>query len=97
MELAASRLMRPGLRAGATSISVEMKVTHIASATVGGLWRAVAVYDGAAGRLHRFRINVFDESGLIGSAEHARAVAAERRLLAPASRRVGDAAAMQMA
>ena len=38
----------------------------------------VATYAGVAGRLHRFRINVFDESGLIGSAEHTRAVMNER-------------------
>jgi len=76
MELAAARLMRPNLGSGATSIPIEMKMTHVAPATVGGLWRAVAAYDGTAGRLHRFRINVFDETGLIGSAEHTRAVVA---------------------
>src|SRR5262245_48728262 len=80
MELAAARLMKTHL-GGATSIAIEMKVTHVSPATVGGTLRAVAVYHGVAGRLHRFRINVFDESGLIGSAEHTRAVAIERKLL----------------
>ena len=74
MELAAARLMKPHLRDAESSVSMEMKVTHIASTTVGGTLRAVAAYAGVAGRLHRFKVNVFDESGLIGSAEHTRAV-----------------------
>ena len=82
MELAAARLMKPHLRDAESSVSMAMKVTHVASTTVGGTLRAVAAYAGVSGRLHRFRINVFDESGLIGSAEHTRAVVIERRLLA---------------
>jgi len=87
MELASARLMKPHLRDAQTSVSSEMKVTHIASTTVGGTLRAVAAYAGVAGRLHRFKINVFDESGLIGSAEHTRAVVDERRVLTTARRR----------
>ena len=81
MELAAIRLMKPQLSDGETSVSIEMKVTHAAPG-VGGMLRAVASYAGISGRVHRFRIHVFDESGLIGSAEHTRAVVIERRLLA---------------
>ena len=53
-----------------------MDVTYAAPASreAGGQVRAVASYLGRAGRLHRFAINAFDESGLIGSAEHTRAV-----------------------
>ena len=43
--------------------------------------RAVASYRGISGRLHRFTINAFDESGLVGTAEHTRAVVFERRPL----------------
>ena len=96
MELAAARLMKPHLSDAETSVSIEMKVTHVASTTVGGTLRAVATYAGVAGRLHRFRINVFDESGLIGSAEHTRAVIIERRLLAKARRRADQATAQSM-
>ena len=78
MELAALRLMKQHLRDGESSLCVEMNVTHAAPATPGSLVRAVASYECIAGRLHRFSINVFDESGLIGSAEHTRAVVAER-------------------
>jgi fluoroacetyl-CoA thioesterase len=87
MELAAVRLMKPHLRAGESSVSVAMDVTHVASGTAGGLLRAVATNAGISGRVHRFSINVFDESGLIGSAKHARAVVSERRLSALARRR----------
>src|SRR6188768_3306325 len=96
MELAAARLMKPNLRDSESSVSIEMKVTHVASTTVGGTLRAVAAYAGVAGRLHRFRINVFDESGLISSAEHTRAVIIERRLLATAPRRADKATAQSM-
>ncbi len=96
MELAAARLMKPHLRDAESSVSMEMNVTHIASTTVGGTLRAVAAYAGVAGRLHRFKINVFDESGLIGSAEHTRAVIVERRLPATARRRAGKGSAPSM-
>ena len=94
MELAAVRLMRTHLADGESSVSTEMKVTHVAPASVGGALRAVAAYKGITGRVHRFTINVFDESGLIGSAEHARAVVIERRLLAMSRRRADQASAL---
>jgi fluoroacetyl-CoA thioesterase len=81
MELAAVRLMRIHLADGESSVSTEMTVTHAAPASPRGALRAVAAYQGIAGRLHRFAINVFDESGLIGSAEHTRAVVSESGLL----------------
>jgi predicted thioesterase len=46
MELAAARLMKSRLRAAGSSVSIEMKVTHVASTTVGGTLRAVAAYAG---------------------------------------------------
>jgi fluoroacetyl-CoA thioesterase len=89
MELAAARLMRPHLRAGETSVSVSLDLTHVAKGAVNGPVRAVATCQGISGRLHRFTIHAFDQSGMIGSAEHTRAVVVERRLLALARRRVG--------
>jgi fluoroacetyl-CoA thioesterase len=96
MELAAARLMKPTLRDGESSASVEMKVTHVAPAFVGGNLRAVAGYAGVSGRLHRFKINVFDESGLIGSAEHTRAVVSEQSVMEIARRRAGKTSALLM-
>jgi len=96
MELAAVRLMKPNLGESESSVSIEMRVTHVAP-TAGSTLRAVAAYAGVTGRLHRFTINVFDESGLIGSAEHTRAAVAERRLLGVARRRAGKAGALMTA
>jgi fluoroacetyl-CoA thioesterase len=94
MEIAAARLMRPKLRDGETSVAVAMDVTYAAHnlrhhGTVNSV-RAVATYQGISGRLHRFTINAFDESGLIGTAEHTRAVVVERRLTSLAQKRAGN-------
>ena len=88
MELAAVRLMGPQLTDGQTSVSVEMKVTHLVAATHGEL-RAVATYLGSRGRLHHIRVHAFDETGLVGGADHTRAVVVLRRALAGARRRAG--------
>jgi fluoroacetyl-CoA thioesterase len=89
MELAASRLMRPRLAPGESTLGIEMNVTHMAPAVCGPTVRALATYLGVSGRLHRFSIHAFDESGLIASCEHTRAVVQPRRLLAQARRRAG--------
>ena len=85
MESAAARLMRVHLRDGETSVAVAMNVTFAAASLrhpqAALAMRAVASYNGISGKLHRFRINAFDESGLIGTAEHTRAVVVERRLV----------------
>jgi len=96
MEAAAARLMRPQLSDGQSSVSIEMNLTYASTSAlraggVGSSVRAVAKYLGVSGRLHRFSINAFDESGLVGSCEHARAVVVERRLSAQARKRAGGA------
>jgi fluoroacetyl-CoA thioesterase len=93
MEIAAARLLRPRLNDGEASVTVSMNVTYAATnlrqTGSAGPIRAVASYIGTSGRLHRFTINAFDETGLIGTAEHARAVVVERRLVAIARDRAG--------
>ena len=78
MEIAAARLMKSHLRDGESSVAVAMNVTYAAASlrhpNGGSTLRAVATHSGISGRLHRFKINAFDESGLIGTAEHTRAV-----------------------
>jgi fluoroacetyl-CoA thioesterase len=84
MEIAAARLMKPRLHDGEASVAVAMNVTFAASnlrRSASGNIRAVAAYQGISGKLHRFTINAFDESGLVGTAEHTRAVVLERRLI----------------
>jgi predicted thioesterase len=77
MEVAASRLMQQYLAEGQMSVGIETNDTHRATSPVRGVVRAVATYTGFAGRVHRFTITVFDESGLIGSGDHTRIVASE--------------------
>jgi fluoroacetyl-CoA thioesterase len=92
MEIAAARLMKPRLQDGEASVAVAMNVTYAAHSLRhpgGSSMRAVASYNGISGRLHRFTINAFDESGLIGTAEHTRAVVVERRLMGIARQRAG--------
>ena len=94
MELAAARLMKAHLGDGESSVAVAMNVTYVAhslrSPGAGTTMRAVASQSAIAGRLHRFRINAFDETGLIGTAEHTRAIVVERRLMSIARKRVGE-------
>ena len=97
MELAAVRLMQPALGPAQTSIGLEMNLTHAASGRRASTdVRAVARYREISGRLHRFSVHVFDESGLIASAEHTRAVVVAHRVLGLARRRAGQRS-MQLA
>ena len=94
MEMAAAKLMKSRLRDGESSVAVAMNVTYAAASLRNregeSTMRAVASYSGITGRLHRFKINAFDESGLIGSAEHTRAIVMERRLTSVARRLAGE-------
>jgi fluoroacetyl-CoA thioesterase len=94
MELAAARLMKPHLRDGESSVAVTINLTHVARTPAKGFVRTVATPESISGRLHRFTIHAFDESGLIGSAEHTRAVVVEKRLVAMARRRAGQPSLM---
>jgi predicted thioesterase len=88
MEIAAARLVRPELQAGQHSVGVSVQVRHTAATPVGGMVRAVATYLGPDGKLLRFKVEAFDEAGLIGDGEHARAIVGTERLLAGAAKRV---------
>jgi len=87
MELAAARAMRPLLQSGQLSVGVTVNVKHTAATPVGCVVRAVATYLGPEGKLYRFKVEAFDEAGLIGEGEHTRAIIATDRLLAGAERR----------
>ena len=93
MEMAAARLMRPRLDFDESSVAVAMNITYAAPQlrrpNAGCTLRAVASYKEITGKLHRFTINAFDESGLIGTAEHTRAVLIERRLTDVAREQAG--------
>lgn len=93
MDIAAARLLKPRLNDGEASVAVAMNVTYVSPnlrrASAADSMRAVATYIGITGRLHRFTINAFDDSGLVGTAEHTRAVIVERRLSGDAGHRAG--------
>jgi predicted thioesterase len=87
MEVAAARAMSKLLKDGELSVGVALKVKHTAATPVGCRVRAVATYQGPEGKLHQFKVEAFDEAGLIGEGEHTRAVIATERLVAGAARR----------
>ena len=89
MEQAAARLLRPRLADGETSLTLSLNLTHMVTGPISGNLRSVATYQGASGREHRFLVHVFDESGLVASAEHSRAIVGARRILGMARRRIG--------
>jgi predicted thioesterase len=79
MEQAAARLLRPQLEEGETSLTLSLDLTHVVTGPISGNLRAVATYQGGSGREHRFLVHVFDESGLVASANHSRAIVGARR------------------
>jgi predicted thioesterase len=89
MEQSAARLLRPQLEDGETSLTLSMNLTHAVTGPISGNLRAVATYQGANGREHRFLVHVFDESGLVASAEHSRAIVGGRRIVGLDRKRVG--------
>jgi predicted thioesterase len=89
MELAAAKLLRPLLKDGELSVGVVVNVKHLAATPIGGRVRAVATYTGPEGKMHRFRVQAFDDAGLIGEGEHTRAIISTERLLAGAAKRGG--------
>ena len=100
METAAARLMKPNLGDAESSVAVAMNVTYAAVSLRHpkgvSTMRAVATYKGISGRLHRFTINAFDGSGLIGTAEHTRSIVMERGLMSMARERAVDPGMLSM-
>src|SRR5262249_25122724 len=88
MEIAAARLLHPLLKEGELSVGVSIDVKHGAATPVGCRVRAVATYQGQEGKLHRFRVEAFDDAGPIGSGEHLRAIVNAERLVTGARRRM---------
>jgi fluoroacetyl-CoA thioesterase len=87
MELAASRVLRPHLREGETSVGVSLDVTHTAATPPGATVTATARFTGRDGKLFVFEVLAADNAGEIGRCTHKRAVVATERLVAGAARR----------
>jgi fluoroacetyl-CoA thioesterase len=87
MELAAARVLLPMLGPGQLSVGVGVNVKHLAATPVGMQVRSVATYLGPEGKLHRFKVELFDDGGLAGEGEHTRAIIDEARLITGAASR----------
>jgi len=87
MEVAAARAMRPLLGDDQLSVGVSLSVRHTAATPVGGKVRAVATFVRRDEKFTHFWVQAFDDAGLIGEGEHARAAIYTSRLLAGAERR----------
>ena len=89
MEVAASRLMKPGLDAGQLSVGVGVNIEHLAATPLGVEVKAAATFLGMEGKLYRFKVEAFDAGGLVGQGAHTRAIVKTDRLLAGAASRTG--------
>jgi fluoroacetyl-CoA thioesterase len=89
MEIAATRLMRPLLGPGQHSVGVSVVIEHTAPTPIGASVRTVATYLGPDGKVFRFKVEAFDDAGLIGRGEHTRAIVTTSRLLDKAEKRRG--------
>lgn len=93
MELAAARVLQPGLAPGELSVGVGVDVQHTAATPAGVRVEAEARYLGREGRLHVFEVVACDPGGEIGRCTHRRAVVGTARLLAGVLRRCAPAEA----
>ena len=90
VQRAAARLLRRELPPGQDSVSVALKLAHVAH--IGSpytSWWVTVRRVRVRGRLHEFAIDVADDSGSIASATHTRAVVIGQRFVAQARRRAG--------
>lgn len=87
MELAAARVLQTALQEGELSVGVSLNVRHTAATLVGSSVTAKATYLRPEGKLFSFRVEAFDEGGMIGEGEHVRAIVSIERLMAGAARR----------
>ena len=87
MELAASRVLRPHLREGETSVGVSLDVVHTAATPPGATVTATARFVGREGKLFVFEVLAADNAGEIGRGTHKRAIVTVERLVGGSARR----------
>jgi fluoroacetyl-CoA thioesterase len=88
MELVAARLMKPLLSEGELSVGVNVNVTHMAATLNNVEVKAVAIYKGIEGKLHKFDVALYDPAGEAGKGTHTRAIIKTERLIQGAANRV---------
>ncbi|MBT8769313.1 thioesterase family protein [Metapseudomonas boanensis] len=87
MELAAARCMKPLLSDGELSVGVGVDIRHLAATPMGVRVHTRATYVGREGKLYAFKVEAFDDGGLIGEGHHTRAIVSTKRLLSGAHAR----------
>ena len=81
MEGAACEALQSALPEEKTSVGISLNISHVAATPVGMEVRAEAEVIAVEGSTVTFKVNAFDESGLIGEGEHKRAVLTAQKFL----------------
>lgn len=81
MEGAACEAIGSGLAEGETTVGIELNLKHTAATPVGMEVRAEAELTAVDGKILTFQITAYDEAGVIGTAEHKRALINSQRFL----------------
>lgn len=81
MEEAAYKCIGGELEAGSTSVGTLMNAKHLSATPVGMKAYALATVTEVDGRRVAFKVEAFDEAGLIGQGEHERFIIASERFL----------------
>ncbi len=82
MEEAAYKCVANDLEAGTTSVGTLMDVKHLSATPVGMSVSAIATVTAVGGRKIAFKVEAYDEAGLIGEGVHERFVVAEEKFVA---------------
>jgi predicted thioesterase len=90
MENAAARAMKGLLGPGQLSVGVHINTSHIAATSIGARVSAKATFLRQEGKIYHFRVEAFDQGGLIGEGEHSRAIVDSERLESKAASRNAD-------
>ncbi len=88
MECAAADVVEPLLPPGYQTVGSLVNVRHLAATPLGGRVTARAVLTGVEGRKLSYRVEAYDDAGLVGEGEHERYIVEEARFVAKASARL---------
>ena len=82
MECAAFSAIEPLFPAGWSTVGTELKVKHLSATPLGMKVRAKAELLGIDGRALSFKVEAFDETGIIGEGTHGRFIIETEKFLA---------------
>lgn len=82
METTATRLIKPHLEEGESSVGVRVNVSHIAGTPIGQKVRARATVEAINGRRITFAVEAYNEKEKIGEGTHERVIIQVKRFAA---------------